>query len=279
MNPGIPMDRNYRLPPGRIVRRARDRYLYDQNSSRYLDAWLSDGAAFLGHRPDGYGRLVKEESDRGLWGAFPTQWPGRLRRALRELSALAGCNAGAFRIINGRFSPFQHAAAQRWLPVGSPPKEARIEIGSRTASSTAPVDVVLPAPGIIVPEEAELVELPAFSVALLTWAAHALVAYLESDGCRLREETAAGLPSPPGYRRDGVWFVPEVAVGPAVGPLNDEMEPVLVQQLQQWEKRRTLALTCGILVPPDPWTPLVVPDGMQSADRRSWERMCDEWAE
>jgi hypothetical protein len=272
--------RSYRLPPGRIVRRARGRYLYDQNSTRYLDIWLADGSAFLGHRPGGYGRLIKEETDRGLWSPFPTQWPARLGRALDDLARVAGCGTGTFLISNGRFSPDLPGGRGRWLPAGPLLHRKRDGGDGETAPSATEIEVVLPAPGVIVPDRTAPEELPAFSAALLTWAARTLVRYLRSDECTRRKEVAWELPVPPGYFREGVWFIPEVlqqelAGNIASGDLSEKEESF---RMQKWEQRRASALECGILVPPDPWTPLVVPDDVQSTDRRSWERMCHEWS-
>ncbi len=255
--------RTYRLPPGRIVRRARERYLYDQTGERYLDVWLADGTAFLGHRPRGYGRLVKEETDRGLWGPFPTQWQARLGKALRELSRAAALPVDEIRLINGRYSPVPEGGSLRWLPAGTFETSSGGTHGGETVP--AAIEVTLPVPGVVVPRNAVVEGLPAAAIALLTQGAHALTAYLSRDERYAREDVAARLSVPPGYRREGVWFLPDIAARNSG------------DHATQWESHRNDALTLGILLPPDPWTPLVIPDGMNSADQRNWERMCHGW--
>ena len=142
------MVRAYQLPPGRIARRARRWWVYDQRGTRYLDFWQADGAAFLGHRPAGLSRVASAEIDRGLWEALPTPWPHRLRRALASLSVYA--RVEELVVINGVVASVDHAFP-RWLP---------------TAEDGGPLDVatgkyvVLPAPGLPSRWEARLKRFP-----------------------------------------------------------------------------------------------------------------------
>ncbi|MFA7565432.1 MAG: hypothetical protein WCY01_00260 [Alkalispirochaeta sp.] len=134
------------------------------------------------------------------------------------------------------------------------------------------MDLVLPAPGVVVPAGVKPEELPTVAVALLTRGAQLLEAYLRSDGCLRRLEVAQRLSVPPGYSRSGVWMIPDSLIWPGLRP---DAGP---EAQNRWETNRENALKCGIILPPDSQTPVVVPDGMQQADCRQWERMCCGWA-
>ena len=66
------------------IQRAREFRLYGRDGSRWLDCWLDDGRALLGHRPDGLSLRLKNEIARGLYAPYPGVWEGRLGRALRR---------------------------------------------------------------------------------------------------------------------------------------------------------------------------------------------------
>ncbi|MDA3948299.1 MAG: hypothetical protein PF508_03650 [Spirochaeta sp.] len=258
--------RVYRLPAGKIVRRAREWYLYDQDGTRYLDFWQADGAAFLGHRPDGYARLAKAEIDRGLWTAVPTPWPGRLERALAELSVVVRPQAPPrLEPVNGRPAA-THPGVTRWLPTGTEPDAGVWQL-------------VLPAPGVELPCGGAYTELSAVHAALLTRAAHNLLTYLSSAAAvDRRVRVAMESACPPGYTRRGAWFVPdapEVANGGNAGSAGSAGDSAV--QLQRWRDIADRALAARIVLPPDPWTPIPVPGEMQRTDQKQWENVCNEW--
>ncbi len=67
------------------VRRARGYRLYCDDGRRYLDCYLADGGAVLGHSPEGLGKDIKAEIDRGLYAAVPSRHSRRLIAALKGL--------------------------------------------------------------------------------------------------------------------------------------------------------------------------------------------------
>lgn len=255
-------ERRYPFPAGRTVRRAREWYLYDDGGRRYIDFWQADGAAFLGHRPAGYAKRAKAEIDRGLWTALPTAWDGRYRKALAAVAAAATGRGTTTKnwsgatptvlVLNGATATPASPDVPRWFPTAG-----------TVSPDTAVFGVVLPAPGVTAPFDDDLHERSAIAISLLTAAAWALVTYLDSDACRDRLGTATDLPVPPGYRRDGVWLFPaETSETDVAGG---------------WERVVQYALSQGVIVPPDPWTPFIVPGGLSRIDRRNWERVCNEW--
>jgi hypothetical protein len=76
------------VPP---IRRARGFRLYDRRGRRYLDLFLNDGSAVLGHRPDRVNNELKAVVSKGGLFAMPSVYPGRLAGALgRAYPAFAG---------------------------------------------------------------------------------------------------------------------------------------------------------------------------------------------
>ena len=240
--------RSYLLPPGRIVRRAREWWLYDQAGDRYIDFWQADGSAFLGHRPRGLGRLVEAEIDRGLWAPVPTAWPGRLERALERLAAVVGLPS--LRPING-CSEAERSHSNRWLPLS--------DLSDRPAAEESPT-VVVPVPGVTLGSPLEFSEISPPMAAALTRMTLALADYLSDDSARQREKRAEELAIPPGYRRSGVWLI----------PTKEAPRP-------DWAVWRTEAAQRGILLPPDGNTPLVVPGELPRRDRARWKGMVHDW--
>lgn len=240
--------RRYLLPPGRIVRRAREWWLYDQAGERYIDFWQADGGAFLGHRPRGLGRLVEAEIDRGLWAPVPTAWPGRLTRALAALAAAA--ELPSLSPINGSLQAARLAAG-RWLPLCDP--------SDRPAAGEAPT-VVVPVPGATFGSTLEFSEISPMVVAALARMTVALAEYLTSDAGRLRREQADELVVPPGYRRSGVWML----------PIHEYAQP-------NWDSWRMSAAGRGILLPPEGVTPMVIPGELTRRDVDRWKGLVDDW--
>ena len=248
--------RTYRLPPGRIVRRAREWRLYDQAGDRYVDFWQADGAAFLGHRPPGLARTVEAEIDRGLWSALPTPWPRRLRAALHRLAGLAG--VPSLTILNGSESAGR-AGRGRWFPLASDVVTA----GHRSVAddSGEPHGVVLPAPIALGSSVRRPDDLSPVLLAALTRSALLLLDYTEGEAARDRLALAHTLAAPPGWTRNGCWFLPP-----------EESEPT-----QRWDRVRSRALERAILLPPDASTPIVVPGELGRRERAQWKELCDEW--
>ena len=242
------------LPDGRFVRRARDWHLYDQYGDRYLDFWQSDGAAFLGHKPKGLSRLLKEEIDRGLWTPLPTVWPHRLKKALRALADEIGCAADKLRVVNGSAAAHRFET-NRWFPLSDYRRSG--------GTSDESIDVVVPAPGAVLPQGGAIEELPAFTIAMLHNATWALIGYLHGNEATERLVTARELPVPPAYERHGCWLIP-----------NGTHTTV-----ETWSEVRKRALSHRIVVPPDRFTPAVVPGIVTSAERSQWEELCHDWPE
>jgi hypothetical protein len=67
------------------IRRARDFHLYDHRGRRYLDLYLQDGRALLGHRPERVLLHTKNMLSKGLSGDFPSVFERRLAKALAPL--------------------------------------------------------------------------------------------------------------------------------------------------------------------------------------------------
>ena len=66
------------------VKRARDFYLYDENSDRILDLYLDKGRAISGHRPNGLSLAIKNSISRGLYAPYPSIYSGRLITLLKN---------------------------------------------------------------------------------------------------------------------------------------------------------------------------------------------------
>lgn len=72
----------YTMP---IVVRARGYRLYDLKGRRYIDFYQNGGRAVLGHRPDGFARVMKSTASRGLFAEYPSVYDGRLEKILKLL--------------------------------------------------------------------------------------------------------------------------------------------------------------------------------------------------
>ena len=249
--------RAYRLPPGRIVRRAREWRLYDQVGDRYADFWQGDGAAFLGHRPAGFARTVAAEIDRGLWTALPTPWPRRLTTALHRLAQCAGLSS--LTVLNGS-DEAGRAGPKRWFPLAT---DCETPVRAGTSSDRGePYGVVLPAPIALSSPVRRPEEISPVLLAALTRSVLLLLDYMESDAARNRLELARSVATPPGWRRSGCWFLPASMPEPA----------------DRWERIRSRALERAVVLPPDSSTPMVVPGELGRRERAQWKELCDEWS-
>jgi len=70
------------LPP---ITRARGFRLYSGNGKRFVDLFRENGRLFLGHRPQGQNKTLKNELDRGLVPGLPSIFEPRLRKTLSRL--------------------------------------------------------------------------------------------------------------------------------------------------------------------------------------------------
>lgn len=262
---------DYLLPEGRIARRARGWHVYDSAGARYLDFWQADGAALLGHRPRGLGRLIAAELDRGLLAGLPTAWAARSTRALQRLAERAGLNA--LEPLNG---VELREPSVRWLPLAAPEDDLLLVQRDRNSPadllrpparpSTGPDSREQLAAWVIVPVPG-LAWGPASVVrAAFTRMTLQLLNYIDSSEARAREEAAAALPVPRGYRRSGIWMLPE----------HEGSAPAVVSP-EVWATHRRTAASRGILLPPDARSAILVPGEMSGHEQKLWKELVNEW--
>ncbi len=67
-----------------VIKRARDFHLYTQ-TKRYLDLYLCQGAAVLGHHCAGYAGVMKNVIEQSMYMPYPNIWHHRLFSALQKL--------------------------------------------------------------------------------------------------------------------------------------------------------------------------------------------------
>ncbi len=68
-----------------VIRRARDFHLYDNGGRRFLDLYLNGGRAILGHRPDKLSLELKNTLSRGVYAEYPSHEEKKLLKAARAL--------------------------------------------------------------------------------------------------------------------------------------------------------------------------------------------------
>lgn len=68
-----------------VIGRARGYHLYALKGTRWLDCWLDDSRALLGHRPSKVSIRLKNEVDRGLYAPYPNRWTRRFEQSLIRL--------------------------------------------------------------------------------------------------------------------------------------------------------------------------------------------------
>ncbi len=71
--------------------RTRGRYLYGQDGNQYVDLWLHDGKAILGHTIPGYLRVLKSTISRGLLAPYPSVYQGRVAKLLHGMFPAHDC--------------------------------------------------------------------------------------------------------------------------------------------------------------------------------------------
>jgi hypothetical protein len=67
------------------IRRARGYRLYDTRGNRYLDMYLDNGRAILGHDPGRTIKALKNGLEKSTLGEYPSIYPSRLLKAAAEL--------------------------------------------------------------------------------------------------------------------------------------------------------------------------------------------------
>lgn len=252
----------YALPAQRVIRRARGYYLYDDRGTRFLDMWLDDGAALLGHRVPAAARAMAAETSRGLWTALPTRWPRRLRQQLAQLAA-AHATPPVDRIalaLPGYGA--SDARPRRWYPLGE--VDFAISGDGVGAAEDLPasqiVAVVPPLPGwgrsvTVGPTPSDGPVASPVAAALVA-AIGALRRALRADAREAWLIAARSLPLPDGLIRDGVHFV--VA--------DDALAA-------RWTDLVARGVELGIILPPAPTCRGTIPPDLSLHERRQWDRL------
>ena len=68
-----------------VIRRAREYHLYDNTGRRFLDLYLNDGRAVLGHRPDQLSQVLKNTLAKGVYAEYPSHEEGKMLNAARSI--------------------------------------------------------------------------------------------------------------------------------------------------------------------------------------------------
>lgn len=68
-----------------VIRRAREYHLFDNTGKRFLDLYLDGGKALLGHRPEGFSLIVKNTLARGVYASYPSHEEANMLRAAKIL--------------------------------------------------------------------------------------------------------------------------------------------------------------------------------------------------
>lgn len=76
------MDSTNKIP---MIKRTRGYLLYDTSGKRYLDFYQDSGRAILGHRMEGMTRVIKSTAARGLTAAYPSIYTARMEKQLKLL--------------------------------------------------------------------------------------------------------------------------------------------------------------------------------------------------
>lgn len=76
------MGLNHNIP---CFRRAREYHLFDDRGRRFLDLYQNDGRAIMGHRPGKFSQFFKNSISRGMWADYPGPLDKRLEKLLHLL--------------------------------------------------------------------------------------------------------------------------------------------------------------------------------------------------
>jgi len=223
------------------IRRARGFYLYDNGGRRFLDLYQDGGRAWLGHRPDGLSLQLKNTLSRGVYAPYPGSEEGKLLKAGAALAVQAGANSPVIRYYTG--TPVSEA-----LPAAADP----LFEGLGRCS--------LWRPGLPWPVEAELVEI---LVPLPGFDSGRLIAGKEDN------LPPGDMPSPviAAALTRCLWTLSRVLKERTVpeelntGGLFRQTGPYLVYQggEEAYGALFDRALEAGILIPPEPGYPLILP--------------------
>ncbi|HUX13098.1 MAG TPA: hypothetical protein VMW87_08710 [Spirochaetia bacterium] len=151
------------LPP---ISRAREFHLYSRDGNRFLDMYLSDGGALLGHRPRAVAREISSALSRGLFADYPSTLGARLERLLVSGASRLGGNGREGRVFRNRERAFAAAATffgcnLYELPVADGARPALpIDPGHSSDRVAAPCRVVIFRPFAVdsaVPGDADIV--------------------------------------------------------------------------------------------------------------------------
>lgn len=138
------------MPP---IKRCRDFHLYDLKGNRYLDLYLDDGRALMGHKPGKTMARIKNSLEKGLWAPYPTIYTHRLNKLLAQIfpgyrDFLLFSNPERAERVLGE----ELGALPRWRP-----------LGEETPGESAPILIIKPPmPGIqtVIAALAEPEEIP-----------------------------------------------------------------------------------------------------------------------
>ena len=143
------------------VARARGYHLYDRRRRRYLDMFLNDGRALLGHRPEALSAALKNVISLGLYAEYPSAWSGRAGKTLELAKDLFGAPDHQVRVFRNEDRAL--AIAARWRGGEPDPAEPRDPVLPEAPPSGGPRIVLwrpLCRPGIGSAEDIILPVLP-----------------------------------------------------------------------------------------------------------------------
>ena len=246
-----------------VIRRAREYHLYDNTGHRYLDLYLNGGRAILGHRPEGFSLILKNTLARGVYGEYPSHEEGKMLKAARALWEDNYPRICYYRksrdILNWLkdqklirddseiSDPARNdgGTVSLWRPWIDPDRQTRIilpvlpfpgmECGLLVCASSS-VEETLPPGDLPSP-------VTAAGLARCLWSMKSL---LDRTGCAPADKQA-GLPGFSGWTRRGNYLLWKGDVG-------------------SYEALFDKSLAGGVVLPPDPLCPAVIPPVLTSGD-------------
>ena len=254
--------------------RAREYHLYTPEGERYLDCILGGGAAVLGHTPKGLTQAIKNRLSAGPLVPAPGKEQGKLRQAVRrlfpavrwvvpvyaeELPEAILTETPIWRPFETELPDGSHSWPQppgeRFLLVPSFPLEPGLLLFCGT-THWVPEEVGPGAPASEPGLHPRLIS-PVF-LAGVTKALHLVVSAYEGEAVprRLTKQERDGWrhPLPPAqvWERNGIYYRYTRSPG-------------------EYEELRLTLQERGILIPRDPWQPMVCPRIITSHERSLWE--------
>ena len=237
--------------------RARGFYLYTKTGKRIVDLWQDGGKAILGHKPPGLLRELKNSSERALFAPFPHTAQERFFKALLQLFP-----AKAFRVYQHKsvmYSALQRAGFQTENgitdPALSPCQQSpctlwRPFIKIDDAPILVPIlpwswspQVLVVDPHLDFPLESDIISTALLSGA--TRAVHNLVAALKAKRSvsPLLQESM----------QNTLWNLKGIYVH-------------IRRPESCYEALFRLFFEAGFLIPPDPLTPLILPESLSKGE-------------